>query len=97
MHAVTGVPVVAGFYTNKSVLDLVCVLILLKVPVPFLVMLAGGFFCMYIISHCQLSDSDLLEDAGIKPRTVWDWQSDALTTRIDLIHSRLCSSHPLLG
>ncbi len=55
---------------------------------------------MYIISHCficQPSDSDVLEDAGIKPRTVWDWQSDALTTRIDLIHSRLCSSHPLLG
>jgi hypothetical protein len=37
MHAVTGVPVVAGFSTNKSVLDLVCVLILLKVPVPLLI------------------------------------------------------------
>jgi hypothetical protein len=74
MHAVTGVPVVpAGFFTNKSVLDLVCVLVLLKVHVPLLVMLAGGFFCMYIISHCficQPSDSTVLEDAGMKPRIV---------------------------
>ncbi len=33
-----------------------------------------------------LKDSTVSEDAGIEPRTqLWRWQSDALTTRLDLI------------
>ncbi len=56
----------------------------------------------YFIQHCficRTSDSVVLEDAGTKPRTwrLWNWQSDALTTRIDFILSHLSPfSRPLL-
>ncbi len=52
----------------------------------------GGIFFMFDIQHCLIcrpSDSTVSEDAGIEPRTVatlWHWLSDALTTRLDLIH-----------
>jgi hypothetical protein len=52
-------------------------------------------FLKYFIQHCFIycpSDSPVSEDAEIKPRTVVTlaflaWQSDALTTRLDLIHN----------
>jgi hypothetical protein len=43
---------------------------------------------MYDIQHCFIcrpSDSTVSEDAGIEPRTV----AAALTTRLDLIYTRL--------
>jgi hypothetical protein len=44
---------------------------------------------MYCIQHCSSAAPQILKDAGIEPRTValrlWHWQSDALTTRLDLI------------
>ncbi len=48
-------------------------------------------FCMYFIQHCIIylpSDSTLSKDTEIEPRTIatWHWQSDALTTTLDLIH-----------
>ena len=58
-------------------------------------MLTGGFFgffSMYCIQHCffcRPSDSTVSEDAAIEPELLWlrHWQSDALTTRLDLIHN----------
>jgi len=55
-------------------------------------------FSIYRIKHCFIcchSDSTVSEDAGIEPRTVATshWQSDALTTRLDLIHRRLDLIH----
>jgi hypothetical protein len=46
---------------------------------------------MYFIQHCiicRASDSTVSEDTEIEPRTIatWQWQSDALTTTLDLIH-----------
>jgi hypothetical protein len=47
---------------------------------------------MYDIKNCFIcrpSDSPVAEDVGIEPRTVatiWLWLSDALTTRLGLIH-----------
>ncbi len=56
----------------------------------------GGIFSIffsYNIQHCFIcrpSDSTVPTDAGIEPRTVATivhWQSDALTTKLDLIRS----------
>jgi hypothetical protein len=54
---------------------------------------------MYFIQHlfiCRPSDSAVSEDAGIEPRLLrlWYWQSDALTTLLDLIHYS-ARYHPL--
>ncbi len=58
---------------------------------------SGGFFWIlnYFIQHCFIcrpSDSTVPVNAGIEPRTVstkaLGWLSDAVTTRLDLIHSR---------
>jgi hypothetical protein len=50
-----------------------------------------SFLCRFCIQHCFIcrpSDSTVSEDAGIEPSTrYWrlpHWQSDALTTRLDL-------------
>jgi hypothetical protein len=58
-------------------------------------------FFQYIIQHffiCCPSDSTVSEDAGIQPRIVATWHclSDALTTRLDLIHNRLDLIHSRL-
>jgi hypothetical protein len=56
----------------------------------------GGFFffSLYCIQHCFIirpSDSTVSEDAGmgLDPGLLRlrHWQSDALTTRLDLIHN----------
>jgi hypothetical protein len=60
------------------------------------------FFSLYRIQHffiCQPSDSNVSEDAGIKPRTVATsalavrrsnhTRLDLILTRLDLIHTRL--------
>jgi hypothetical protein len=58
------------------------------------------FFFMYDIRHCFIcrpSDSTVSEGAGIESRTVATTRhgmSDALTTRLDLIHNSAIS-HPL--
>jgi hypothetical protein len=49
-----------------------------------------GYFLNYFIQHCFIcrhSDSTLLEDSGVKPRTVaiLHWQPHALTTPLNLI------------
>jgi hypothetical protein len=49
-------------------------------------------FVVFFIQHCFIcrpSDFTVSDVAGIEPRTVelWDWQSDALSTRLDIIHS----------
>ena len=60
----------------------------------------GGFFgifnfFIYDTQHCFIcrpSDSTVSEDAGIEPRTrlrLRHCLSDALTTQLDLIHTRL--------
>jgi hypothetical protein len=51
----------------------------------------GGFFSLYCIQHCFIcrpSDSTVSEDARSNPGLLRSrhWQSDALTTRPDLIH-----------
>jgi hypothetical protein len=46
------------------------------------------FHVQYIIQHCLIcrpSDSTVSEEAGGLLR-LWHWQSDALTTLLDLIH-----------
>ncbi len=51
---------------------------------------------MYFIQHCFIcrpADSTVSEDAGIELR---QWQSDALTIQLDLIHSRLDLIHTRL-
>jgi hypothetical protein len=53
-------------------------------------LLAETLFCMYFIQNCFIcrpADSTVSEDTGIKPRTLWlwHWQSDAVTTWLDLI------------
>ncbi len=66
------------------------------------------FFLCYVIQHCFIcrpSDSTVSEDADLDPGLLWlrHWQPDALTTRLDLIHSQLdlihdsARSHPRLG
>ncbi len=52
------------------------------------------FFSMYCIQHCFIcrpSDSTVSEDAGIEPGLLWlgHWQSDVLTTRLDLVHGEV--------
>ncbi len=60
----------------------------------------GTFFLLfllkYIIQHCCIcrpTDSTVSEDAGIKPNPglfgLWHWQSDALTTWLDVIQQEL--------
>ncbi len=56
---------------------------------------------MYYIQHCFICRPSDSTDAGIEPRTVrcnwcigtWHWQSDALTTRLDLIRSEFYFYH----
>jgi hypothetical protein len=52
----------------------------------------GGFYIFFriIFQHCFIcrpSDSTVPTDAGIEPRTQVHCQSDALTTRLDLIRT----------
>ncbi len=70
------------------------------------------FFSMYCIQHCFIcrpSDSTVSEDAGIQPRTVATsalaaylfsnkYKSDALNTRLDLIHCKdgICTKRVIL-
>ncbi len=61
------------------------------------------FIFLYFIQHCFIyrpSDFTASEDAGIEPRylqlRLWLWLSDALTARLDLIHST-ARSHPQFG
>ncbi len=59
------------------------------------------FFSLYCIQHCFIcrpSDSTVSEDAGSNPRLLqlWHWQSDALTARLDLIHTKLDLIHQML-
>jgi hypothetical protein len=59
------------------------------------------FFFSYYIQHCFIcrhSDSTVPTDAGIEPRTLQlvHWQSDALTTRLDII-SHLIKRQKLLA
>jgi hypothetical protein len=59
-----------------------------------------GLDFMFFIQHCFIwrpSNSTVSEDAGIEQWTVviWQWQSDALPTLLDLIHT-LARSHPKL-
>jgi hypothetical protein len=51
----------------------------------------GGFFGFfkYFIQHCFIfrpSESNVKEDAGLNPGLLqlWHWQSEALTTQLDL-------------
>ncbi len=46
-------------------------------------------FLSTTLLHLPPADSTVSEDNGIEPRTVatWHWESDALTTKLDLIHS----------
>jgi hypothetical protein len=55
-----------------------------------------GFFFINVLFNTASSAAPQIpltvsEDAGIDPGLLrlWHWQSDALTTRLDLIHSRL--------
>jgi hypothetical protein len=52
-------------------------------------------YCIQLCFICSPSDSTVSEDAGTVPRTVatWHWQSDALTTRLDLIHIHFYGQH----
>jgi hypothetical protein len=60
-------------------------------------------FFLYFIQHCFIcrpSDSTVSEEAGIETRTVATTAlvlSIALTTRLNLIHTRPTKSHPQLG
>ncbi len=56
------------------------------------------FYVGNVIQHCFIyrpSDSTLSEDAGIDSG-LWHWQPDALTLRLDLIHTRLNLIHTRL-
>jgi len=47
-------------------------------------------FLNYFIQHCfvcRLTDFNVSGDAKIELRTVATWQSDTLTTRLDLMHN----------
>ncbi len=49
----------------------------------------GGFFCIFCTFFiCRPSDSTCRRMLGSNPGLLrlWHWQSDALTTRLDLIH-----------
>ncbi len=52
----------------------------------FFIPIRPGFLCLLFKTASSPAPS---EDAGLEPRTIrhWHWQSDALTTRLDHIHS----------